>query len=131
METVRGKDKKTTVSVRSVTATLCNPTDCTRQAPLCMGFPRQEYWSELPFPPPGDLPSARIEPAPPALASGFFTTESADNLQEYNHQQLNSQTDRGRGSPGSWLQGRLGPPLARLVEGAFVEPSPTGWVESE
>ena len=33
-----------------------------RQAPLSMGFPRQEYWSGLPFPPPGDLPDPGIEP---------------------------------------------------------------------
>ena len=33
-----------------------------RQAPLSMGFSRQEYWSELPFPPPGDLPDPGIEP---------------------------------------------------------------------
>ena len=32
------------------------------QAPLSMGFPRQEYWSGLPFPPPGDLPDLGIEP---------------------------------------------------------------------
>ena len=37
------------------------------QAPLSMGFPRQEYWSELPFPPPGDLPNPGIEPGSPAL----------------------------------------------------------------
>ena len=48
-----------------------------RQAPLSMGFPRQEYWSELLFPSPGDLPNPEIEPLPPALASGFFTTEPA------------------------------------------------------
>ena len=41
-----------------------------------MGFLRQEYWSELPFPPPGDLPDPRIEPAFPAMAGGCFTTES-------------------------------------------------------
>ena len=35
-------------------------------APLSMEFSRQEYWSELPFPPPGDLPDPRIEPASPA-----------------------------------------------------------------
>ena len=35
------------------------------QAPLSMGFPRQEYWSELPFPPPGDFPNRGIKPAPP------------------------------------------------------------------
>ena len=43
-----------------------------------MGFPRQEYWSELLFPPPEDLPTPGIEllsPVSPALADGFFTTE--------------------------------------------------------
>ena len=47
------------------------------QAPLSMGFPRQEYWSGLPFPSPGDLPDPGIQPASPtssALAGGFFTT---------------------------------------------------------
>jgi len=42
-----------------------------------MGFPRQEYWSGLPFPPPGDLPDPGIESesiASPELAGGFFTT---------------------------------------------------------
>ena len=36
------------------------------QAPLCMGFSRQEYWSGLPYPPPGDLPDPGMEPEPPA-----------------------------------------------------------------
>ena len=48
------------------------------QAPLPMGFSKQEYWSRLPFPPPGDLPDPGIKPtspASPALAGGFFTTE--------------------------------------------------------
>ena len=45
-----------------------------RQAPLSMGFPKQEYWSGLPFPPPGDLPDPGIKPVSPALAGGFFTT---------------------------------------------------------
>ena len=40
-----------------------------------MGFHRQEYWSELPFPSPGDLLDPAIEPASPALAGGFFTPE--------------------------------------------------------
>ena len=47
------------------------------QAPLSMGFPRQEYWSGLPFPPPGGLPDPGIKltsPASPALAGRFFTT---------------------------------------------------------
>ena len=45
-----------------------------RQAPPSMGFPKQEYWSGLPFPPPGDLPDPGIKPVSPALAGGFFTT---------------------------------------------------------
>ena len=53
-------------------ATLWTPA---HQAPLSVGFSRQEYWSGLPFPPPGDLPDPGIEPESPALAGGFFTTE--------------------------------------------------------
>jgi len=48
------------------------------QAPLSMGFPKQEYWSGLSFPFPGDLPDPGMEPASPAslsLAGGFLTTE--------------------------------------------------------
>ena len=45
------------------------------QAPLSMGFFRQEYWSGLPFPPPGHLSVPGIEPTSLALAGGFFTTE--------------------------------------------------------
>ena len=47
-----------------------------RQAPLSMGFSRQEFWSRLPCPPPGDLPNPGNKPTSltsPALASGFFT----------------------------------------------------------
>ena len=44
------------------------------QAPLSMGFSRQEYWSGLPFPSPGDLSNPGIEPASPALAGGFLIT---------------------------------------------------------
>ena len=46
-----------------------------RQAPLSLGFSRQECWSGLPCPPPGDLPDPGMEPGSPALAGGFFTTE--------------------------------------------------------
>ena len=42
------------------------------QAPLSMGFPSQEYWSGLPFPPPGDLPDPEIEPKSPALQADSF-----------------------------------------------------------
>ena len=49
------------------------------QAPLSMGFSRQEYWSGLPCPPPGDLPHSEMEPTSltsTALAGGFFTTST-------------------------------------------------------
>ena len=58
------------------------PRTVARQAPLFMGFSRQEYWSGLPFPPPGDLPDPEIEPASPvslALACRFFIAESLGN----------------------------------------------------
>ena len=53
------------------------PMDCSPQAPLSMEFSRQEYWSGLPFPTPGDLPDSGIEPvslASPIPAGRFFTT---------------------------------------------------------
>ena len=49
------------------------------QAPLSMGFSRQEYWSGLPCPPPGDLPHPGVEPMSsmsPACGGGFFTTSA-------------------------------------------------------
>ena len=57
-------------------ATLCT---VAHQAPLSMGFSRQEYWSRLLFPSPGDLPNQEIEPMSlmsPALAGRFFNTRS-------------------------------------------------------
>ena len=42
------------------------------QAPLFMGFSRQEYWSRLPFPSPGDLPDPGIEPMSPALQADYL-----------------------------------------------------------
>ena len=45
------------------------------QAPLSMGFSRQEYWSRLPFPSPGDLPNPGIEPSSPTLQADALTSE--------------------------------------------------------
>ena len=56
---------------------LVTPWTLAHQVPLSMGFSRQEYWSGLPCPPPGDLPNPGIEPmslTSPALAGEFFTT---------------------------------------------------------
>ena len=51
------------------------PWTVAHQAPLSMEFPRHEYWTELSFPFPGDLPDPGTEPISPALVGGFFTTE--------------------------------------------------------
>ena len=64
-------------SVTQLCLTLCDPRTVACQAPLTMGFPRQESWSWLPFPHPRDLPDPGIELtslASPVLAGGFFTT---------------------------------------------------------
>jgi len=58
------------------------------QAPLSMGFSRQEYWSGLPFPPLGDLPNPGIKSMclmSPALAEGFFTTSATWEALLLNH----------------------------------------------
>ena len=60
--------------MRSVMSDFGTPRTAARQAPLSMGFSRQEYWSGLPFPSPGDPPHPGIESKSPALAGGFFTT---------------------------------------------------------
>ena len=52
---------------------LVTPWTVAHQAPLSVGFPRQEYWSGLPFPPPRDLPDLGTEPT--SSAGGVFTTE--------------------------------------------------------
>ena len=86
------KKKKTDISVNSMALTICvcclllfihsvgsdsfaTPWTAAHQAPLSMGFPRQEYWSELPFLSPGDLPDPGIEPVSPEVVGGFSTTE--------------------------------------------------------
>ena len=58
---------------------LVTPWTVAHQAPLSMELSRQEYWSGLMFPPPGDLPNPAIEPASlmsPELAGGFFTSSA-------------------------------------------------------
>ena len=60
-----------------------DPLNCS-QAPLSMGFPRQEYWNRLPFSSPRDLPDPGMGPASPALAGRFFTTEPPQKLPNKN-----------------------------------------------
>ena len=54
------------------------------QTPLSMGFSRQEYWSGLPFPSPGDLPDPGIKPWPPAFQADTLNSEPPGNWTELN-----------------------------------------------
>ena len=56
------------------------PWTITHQASLSMGFSRQEHWSGLQFPSPGDLPDSEIEPGSPALAGNFFFFKLLNHL---------------------------------------------------
>ena len=61
----------------SVMSNSVTPCTVAHQAPLSMGFPKQEYWNGLPFPPPEDLPNTGLEPGSLgslAFTGGFFTT---------------------------------------------------------
>ena len=62
-----------------LTLSHCDPLDCSLPNPLPMGFSRQEYWSGLPWPPPGNLPHPGIKPTSLiflALADGLFTSSA-------------------------------------------------------
>ena len=62
--------------------TVCDPWTVARQTPLSMGFPRQEYWSRLPCPPPGDLPSSGIKPRSPTLQADSLSSEPLGKLEK-------------------------------------------------
>ena len=55
--------------------TLCDPVDCSPLGYTPMGFSRQEHWSGLPFPSPGDLPNPGIELRSPALQADALPSE--------------------------------------------------------
>ena len=72
-----------TVKVKSLSRVLlfATPWTVAYQAPLSMGFSRQECWSGLPFPSPGDLPDPAIEPRSPALRADTLPSVSIEELQ--------------------------------------------------
>ena len=63
--------------------TLCDLWTVAPQAPLSMGFPRQEYWSGLPFPSTRDLPDPRIKPRSPVVQANSLLTELPGKLLSY------------------------------------------------
>ena len=67
--------KKVKVKLLSRVRLFATPWTVAYQAPLSMGFSRQEYWSGLPFPSPGDLPNLGIEPGSPALQTDALLSE--------------------------------------------------------
>ena len=64
--------------------TLTTPWMVACQASLSVGFSRQEYWSGLPFPSPGDLPNPGIEPRSPTLQADALTSEPPENPKDLN-----------------------------------------------
>ena len=73
MNQLRRKRSEPTCSV--VSDSLGTPWTVARQAPVSMGFPRQEYWSELPRPLPGDFPNPGIEPRSSTLQMDSLPSE--------------------------------------------------------
>ena len=73
---MKGKESEVTQSC----PTLCGPVDLAYQAPPSMGFSRQEYWSGLPFPSPGDLPDSGIELGSPALQADALPSEDINYM---------------------------------------------------
>ena len=61
-----------TMLSRSTVSDSATPRTIARQAPLSLGFSRQEHWSGLPFPSPGDLRDPGLEPGSPTSTGGFF-----------------------------------------------------------
>ena len=66
--------------VTVVSDSFATPWTVAHQAPLSMGFPRQDYWSGLPFPSPGDLPNPGIEPVSPALQADSLPLNHQESL---------------------------------------------------
>ena len=72
------------------------PWTSAHQAPLPMGFSRQEHWNGLPFPPPGDFHDPGIKPMSlksPVLAGRFFTTSTTREALDYREEKLNTLND--------------------------------------
>ena len=59
----------------SIVSNSATPWTVAHQAPLSIGFSRQEYWSRLPCPPPGDLPNPGVKPRSPALQADCLPSE--------------------------------------------------------
>ena len=97
-------ERKVKVKVKSLSRVrlLATPSTVVHQAPPSMGFSRQEYWSGLPFPSPGDLPDPGIEPRSPALQGRHFNLRATREALTLNTI-LAFNTKEDVGDPDLWL----------------------------
>ena len=94
---------------------LCNPMDYSRQAALSVGFFRQEYWSGLSFPAPGDLPDPGIEPGSPTLQADALPSEPHELYSNSNLNTLAVRTEARR----------------QLVETLYFRMPPEKWINTQ
>ena len=100
--------------------TLCDPRTVASQAPLFMGFSRQEYWSGLPCPPPRDLPNPEIKPRCPTLQLDSLPSEPP------------GKTSLGRGTQAESSRGNPGELLCHVARSlGFYGDGVSFWVVSE
>ena len=75
------------------------PETVAHQAPLSVGFPRQEYWSELLYPSPGDLPNPGIKLRSAALLMDSLQSESPGNVKEAKTKSTKKQIEENKNHP--------------------------------
>ena len=107
--------------------TLCNPLTVAHQAPLSVGFPKQGYWSRLPFPPPEDIPNPGIElttPVLPALQADSLPLSRQGSPEPTNQQSSKTQlsTNHSMTSP----QGQTFPSALLAAQKASLRVLPYG-----
>ena len=102
--------------------TLCDPWTVAHQALLSMGFSRQKYWSELPFPSPGDLPNPGIEPRSPALEADTLTSEPPGNMQQWISTEISFQFFLHHLQARWWLFTKV---LSEILPLVILDPTPS------
>ena len=116
-------------SVAQSCPTLCNPMTVAYQAPLSVGFPRQKYWSGLPFPSPGDLPNPGIKPRSPTLQRDALTSEPPEKPPTIVWPQANGrERTQLHPSTGNWIKDLLSmaPPIRTRPSVPLSQSLPSG-----
>ena len=108
------------VKLLSCVQLFATPWTVAHQAPLSMGFSRQEYWSGLPFPSLGDLPDLGIEPRSPSLQADALTSELPGKTPTIVWPQINSRkVTQLHPSTGNWIKYLLGMALPIRTRPSF------------